>query len=163
MSLAIRYVEPRDAGAIVRIYNRYIRDTIVTFEEDEISAADMAARIAHVRASLPWIVAEQGGAILGYAYARKFHERAAYRNTVESTIYVDEAAQRKGIGTNLYTALLDRLRAQGLRTALALIALPNAPSVALHEKCGFKKAAHLEKVGFKFGRWIDVGYWQLLL
>ena len=163
MSLAIRDVEPRDAGAIVRIYNRYIRDTIVTFEEDEISAADMAARIAHVRASLPWIVAEQGGAILGYAYARKFHERAAYRNTVESTIYVDEAAQRKGIGTNLYTALLDRLRAQGLRTALALIALPNAPSVALHEKCGFKKAAHLEKVGFKFGRWIDVGYWQLLL
>jgi L-amino acid N-acyltransferase YncA len=164
LDLAIRDARADDAQAICAIYNPHIRSTIVSFEEIEVSIPEMHKRIAEVMQSFPWLVAEQNGALLGYAYAGTFSERSAYRHSVFSTIYVDEKAQRKGIGTTLYSALLEQLRATPhVHAVLGGIALPNAASVALHEKCGFKKVAHLEAVGFKFGRWIDVGYWQIVL
>ena len=161
--ITIRAATARDADAICAIYNPHIRGTIVTFEEIEVPILEMTERIAGIAQSFPWLVAEQNGALLGYAYAGFFSKRSAYRHSVETSIYVDEAARGRGLGAELYFALLDRLRAMPLRTALGLIALPNAASVALHEKCGFKKVAHLSDVGFKFGRWIDVGYWQIVL
>jgi phosphinothricin acetyltransferase len=112
---------------------------------------------------LPWLVAERDGRILGYAYAGRFFDRSGYRFCVMSTIYVDDKAQRSGIGFSLYTDLLNRLRQQSIHSAVGIIALPNPASIALHEKCGFKKAGHITEAGFKFGRWIDVGYWQVLL
>jgi phosphinothricin acetyltransferase len=161
--LTIRDATARDAEAICAIYNPHIRNTIVSFEEIEVPISEMRERIAGVMQSFPWLVAEQNGALLGYAYAGFFTDRSAYRHSVFSTIYVHEKAQRKGVGTMLYSALLERLRAPHIHVVIGGIALPNAASVALHEKCGFKKVAHLSEVGFKFGRWIDVGYWQIVL
>jgi phosphinothricin acetyltransferase len=162
--ITIRAATARDADAICAIYNPHIRGTIVTFEEIEVPILEMTERIAGITQSFPWLVAEQNGALLGYAYAGIFSDRSAYRHSVFSTIYVHEKAQRQGIGTTLYSALLERLRAAShVHTVIGGIALPNAASVALHEKCGFKKVAHLSEVGFKFGRWIDVGYWQISL
>src|ERR1700704_1057311 len=162
--VTIRSATARDADAICAIYNPHIRDTIVSFEEIEVPIPEMAERIAGVTQNFPWLVAEQNVALLGYAYAGFFSDRSAYRHSVFSTIYVHEKAQRRGIGTALYSALLERLRAAPhVHAVLGGIALPNAASVALHEKCGFKKVAHLSEVGFKFGRWIDVGYWQIAL
>ena len=161
--ITIRSATARDADAICGIYNPHVRETIVSFEEIEVPISEMAERITDVTRSFPWLVAEQNGTIVGYAYAGIFSKRSAYRHAVETTIYVEEAARGRGLGAELYFALLDRLRAMPFRTALAVIALPNAASVALHEKCGFKKVAHLSEAGFKFGRWIDVGYWQIVL
>ena len=161
MNLAIRDVALEDAEAICRIYNPHVRGTIVTFEETDVGAEEMKTRIRAVTTSLPWLVAERDGTFIAYAYAAKFHERIGYRFAVISTIYVDDAAARQGVGTVLYNALLERLRASPVRTVLAVIALPNPASVALHEKCGFMKVGQFDRVGFKFGRWIDVGYWQI--
>jgi len=161
--MTIRAATARDADAICAIYNPHIRGTIVSFEEVEVTIPEMAERIAGVTQNFPWLVAERADTVVGYAYASRFHARTAYRHSAETTIYVEEAARGRGLGTELYFALLDSLRPMSLQTALALIALPNAASVALHEKCGFKKVAHLSEVGFKFGRWIDVGYWQIAL
>lgn len=99
----------------------------------------------------------------GYAYAAPWHERSAYRYSVETTVYVDPGQLRRGVGSRLYQSLLDELRRRDLRSALAVIALPNAASVALHERLGFARVGHLEAVGYKFERWVDVGFWQLLL
>jgi L-amino acid N-acyltransferase YncA len=161
--VTIREATTRDAEAICAIYNPHIRDTIVTFEEVEVPIPEMAARIAHVSSMFPWLVVRRADAVLGFAYASKWRDGSAYRHSVETTIYVEEAARGHGLGTELYFALLDRLRPMSLRTALGVVALPNAASVALHEKCGFKKVAHLSEVGFKLNRWIDVGYWQIVL
>jgi phosphinothricin acetyltransferase len=159
----IRDAALTDADAICRIYNRHVFDTIVTFEEVQVYPAEMASRIADVTADFPWLVIEEDGAIVGYAYAAKHRLRSAYRFSVESTIYLKDDVARRGLGTALYRALLARLPRHGVHVVLGGIALPNAASVALHEKCGFRKVAHFEEVGFKFGRWIDVGYWQLTL
>jgi phosphinothricin acetyltransferase len=163
MSIAIRDALPSDAEAICAIYNPHVRGTIVTFEETEISPEEMRGRIANIRAILPWLVAERDGDILGYAYAGRFIDRTGYRFCAMSTIYMHEKAQRAGIGFSLYANLLTRLREKSIHSAVGIIALPNAASIALHEKCGFKKAGHITEAGFKFGRWIDVGYWQVLL
>jgi len=163
MSVAIRDALPSDAEAICAIYNPHVRETIVTFEEVAITPEEMRGRIATIRAILPWLVAERDGDILGYAYAARFIDRTGYRFCAMSTIYMHEKAQRSGIGFSLYENLLARLREQSIHSAVGIIALPNPGSIALHEKCGFKKAGHITEAGFKFGRWIDVGYWQVLL
>lgn len=153
-----------DADAIAAIYNHYVLTTSISFEETEVSAIDMAGRIADVQAAgLPWLVAEIDGAVAGYAYATKWRVRHAYRFSVESSVYLAPDSAGKGIGAKLYGVLLERLRAGGYHLAIGGIALPNAASVALHEKMGFEKVAHFSEVGFKFGRWTDVGYWQLAL
>ncbi len=161
--VTIRDVTARDAEAICAIYNPYIRNSIISFEETDVSVHEMTERIKAVTSNLPWLVVVRAGAVAGYAYASKWHARAAYRHAVETTIYIEETARGRGLGTELYSTLIARLRSMGLRTALGVIALPNAPSIALHEKCGFRKVAHLEAVGFKFGQWIDVGCWQIVL
>lgn len=153
-----------DARALADIYNHYILGSIVTFEEQPVSPSDIADRIAEVaRLPLPWLVYEHEDAIVGYAYATKWKGRCAYRYSVETTVYLAPAFIGKGIGTALYRALLKHLKGQGLHVAIGGIALPNAASVALHEGLGFRKVAHFPEVGFKFDRWIDVGYWQLTL
>ncbi len=157
----VRPVTGADSEAIARIYNCYVRDTVVTFEEEEVSPRDMGGRIEQVTgASLPWLVAERDGSVIGYAYAGKWHGRSAYRYSVESTIYLDPAHTGKGVGASLYARLMGLLREKTIRAAIGVIALPNPASIALHERLGFTKVGHFREVGFKFGRWIDVGYWQ---
>ena len=164
MSIAIRTATAADSEALARIYNHYIRETVITFEENDISPQEMTNRVAAVVAlSLPWLVAVSGDVIVGYAYATKWRERSAYRFSVESTVYLDHGSIGQGIGTQLYRELLTVLRAKSLHTVMGGIALPNDASVALHERLGFAKVAHFKEVGFKFGRWVDVGYWQLAL
>jgi phosphinothricin acetyltransferase len=163
MNLVIRDATMNDAEAICAIYNPIVLNTTTSFEEEAVPVADMAKRIQTISAKLPWLVAEPGGVLAGYAYASKHRERSAYRFSVETTVYVAPLMHRMGVGKNLYSALLDRLRALSLHAALGGIALPNPASIALHENCGFKKVAHFEQVGLKFGRWVDVGYWQILL
>jgi phosphinothricin acetyltransferase len=160
----VRPVTIDDVEAIIRIYNHYILNTIITFEEQAISATEMARRISGVAAAqLPWLVAEQHGNILGYAYAGRWNSRYGYRFSVESTVYLDPAAVGQGLGRKLYGSLLSILRDMKLHVVIGGIALPNPSSVALHEKLGFRKVAHYREVGFKFQQWIDVGYWQASL
>jgi L-amino acid N-acyltransferase YncA len=160
----VRPVALRDAAAVARIYNYYVAETIVTFEEDAVAVDEMERRIQEVAAaSLPWLVAEQGGEVRGYAYATGWKRRRGYRFSVEVTVYLDRSSARRGIGSRLYAELIPALRAAGFHLAIGGIALPNDASVRLHEKFGFVKVAHFKEVGIKFDRWIDVGYWQLEL
>ncbi|NJK38062.1 MAG: N-acetyltransferase [Oscillatoriales cyanobacterium RM1_1_9] len=159
----IRSVESQDVGAICRIYNYYIRNTIITFEEVEVSNAEMQARIHRITPFFPWLVWMEVDEVLGYAYGRPWHTRSAYRFAVESGIYLDHQAVNRGIGSTLYQELFTQLRNRQFQTVIGGISLPNSASIALHEKFGFEKVAHFKSVGYKFDQWIDVGYWQLLL
>lgn len=160
----IRPATQADSEAIARIYNHYIRHTAITFEEVPLAPSDIAGRIARVLATpLPYLVATAGEAIIGYAYAARWHERSAYRFTVETTIYLDPERVGDGLGSQLYSTLLDQLKDLDLHAAIGGIALPNPASIALHERLGFRQVGHYREVGFKFGRWIDVGYWQRAL
>lgn len=163
--MPVRPATNHDAAEIAAIYNHHIRTSTATFEEEPVGDAEMAARIDTVLGHrLPWLVADDtdrgDGAISGYAYATPWRPRSAYRFAAEVTVYVAADAVGRGVGAALYGELLPAVRDAGRRTVLAGIALPNAASVALHERCGFAKVAHLERVGFKHDRWIDVGYWQ---
>jgi len=164
-ALTIRRAVPADAGRVADIYNHYVLNTAISFEELAVSAAEMARRIDKVlvQSRLPWLVAEHDGLLVGYAYAGLWRERHAYRFSVESSVYVADAAAARGVGSALYTSLFELLRAAGCHTVLGVIALPNAASVALHEKFGMRQVAHFKEVGYKFGRWHDVGNWQVLL
>lgn len=163
-AVRIRAAMAADAAAVAGIYNHYVATSAITFEEQPVAAEEMARRIADVQAvPLPWLVAEHGGRIAGYAYAGKWKARAAYRFSVETTVYVAPDAVGGGVGSALYAALFDGLRSHDVHAVIGGIALPNEASVALHQKFGMKKVAHFEQVGFKFGRWIDVGYWQATL
>ena len=138
--------------------------SIVTFELEAVPAADMATRIAGMQqAGLPWLVASIDGVMLGYAYASPWKARAAYARTVETSVYVAVDAAGQGLGKRLYAALIQRLRDAGMHALIGGISLPNPASVALHEAFGFAHVGNFRQVGHKFGRWIDVGYWQLLL
>ena len=161
---SIRPATAADAARIAAIYNHYVATTTISFEEEPVTADDMTQRIADVGASrLPWLVMLDGDKLIGYAYATKWRVRAAYRFAVESSVYLDPEYAGKGGGTVLYEALLAELRERGLHVAIGGIAQPNEASVRLHERLGFQKVAHFSEVGLKFGRWIDVGYWQLKL
>lgn len=152
-----------DAAAVASIYNHYVTDTIVTFEEQPVTAADMQSRMAAVLDKLPWLVLEHDGAIAGYAYASPWKSRIGYRFAVESSIYLAPMHVGHGFGSALYQSLLEDLCARNIHCVIGGAALPNAASVALHEKLGFTQVAHFRENGFKFGRWIDVAYWQRLL
>ncbi len=161
-NVTIRSVTTSDLEGVSAIYNHYICNTAVTFEEVKVTSEQMAERLNSVKsASLPWLVAELSGQVVGYAYAGKFHNRSAYRFTVEATIYLAHTISGKGIGTKLYAELLTILKQQNFHSVIGIIALPNPASVALHEKFGFKKIGHFPEVGFKFNNWQDVGYWQV--
>jgi len=159
----IRGATDGDADAIAAIYSYYVTDTIVTFEEDPPSRTEIARRIDTVQKSgLPWLVAEESGEILGYAYATPWKDRIGYRFSVETTVYLAKDCVGRGIGTQLYSELFRLLEDRGIQSAIGGIALPNDASVALHEKLGMKKVAEFERVGVKFDRWINVGYWQII-
>jgi phosphinothricin acetyltransferase len=159
----IRNVEVEDAAQIAEIYNYYIKNTLVSFEESPVPSEEMASRIEEISSSLPWLVYEEQNRIAGYAYASKWKGRCAYRYSVESTVYLNPTLRGKGVGSVLYQALLDILKSQGYHTVLGGISLPNEASIKLHEKFGFRKVAHFSEVGFKFNKWVDVGYWELKL
>ena len=163
MTLSIRDATADDAAQICDIYNHYVRNTAITFEQQPISVPEMQTRIESYASTYAWLVAEREGQLLGYAYATRWRTRVAYDHTVESTVYVADAARGSGVGRPLYMALLDALRKKSIHTVVGCIALPNPGSVALHEKCGFEKVAHFAEVGRKFDQWVDVGFWQVLL
>ena len=157
----IRPVAAADAAAIAAIYNHYVTTTTVTFEEEPVSAAEMARRIETlIGQGQPWLVAEVDGQVAGYAYATKWHHRHGYRYSAEVTVYLGKDFGGRGIGTALYEVLFPLLASHGIRSLVGVIALPNAASIALHEKFGMQKVGHLKAIGMKFGEWIDVGYWQ---
>lgn len=161
---SIRDAGPDDAAAIARIYNHFINETVVTFETEEVSADEIARRIEGIQSqSFPWLVAERDGQVVGYAYAGPWHARCAYRHSAELTVYLDPGSVGRGLGRRLYEQIIETLSRRDIHTVIGGIALPNDASVALHEKLGFQKAAHYREVGFKFDRWIDVGYWQRIL
>ena len=160
----IRSVNLSDAPRIAEIYNYYVTETVITFEEKLVTAQDYVDRIAVVLADgLPWLVEEIDGKVVGYAYATKWRTRIAYRFTVESAVYVDHQALGNGTGSRLYAELFDKLRQSGIHSVMGLVALPNPESIKLHERFGFKKVGEHKEVGWKFERWIDVGTWQLML
>jgi L-amino acid N-acyltransferase YncA len=162
-ALALRDAVDEDAAAIAAIYEHYVLNTPVSMETEAVDAAEIVLRMGQVRAcGLPWIVLEVDGRLAGWAYASKWRARPGYRHAVETTVYLAPDTCRRGLGALLYGALLERLRGRA-HCAIGGIALPNDASVALHERLGFRQVAHFEQVGHKFGRWIDVGYWQLLL
>ena len=150
-----------DAPAIADICNWYIENTVITFEVDPVSDAEMAQRIESALAKDEWLVHARGGEILGDAYASRFRERAAYRFPTEWTIYLRDSLQGQGLGKPLYRASIERTFALGYTTLIGAIALPNEASVHLHESLGFEKVGHLRRVGWKHERWIDVGSWQI--
>lgn len=164
LALTIRDATLDDACALASIYNHYVRTSIATFAESEIARAELTDRLSEAHdASLPWIVATAGPDLLGYAHATKWKGRCAYRFTVEVTVYLAPARTGIGVGSALYRRLLPELAEGGVHAAIGGISLPNAASVALHERFGFEKVAHFREVGYKFDRWIDVGYWELIL
>jgi phosphinothricin acetyltransferase len=159
----IRPATPQDAEAIAALYGHYVDNTVVTFEEEPVTGAEIARRIEHVTRTHPWFAYEKQGALVGYAYAAPWHLRCAYRLSVETTIYLDVNHLGQGIGSQLYGGLIAELKQRKFHCAIGGIALPNDASVALHEKLGFRKAGEFKEVGYKLGRWIDVGYWELFL
>jgi L-amino acid N-acyltransferase YncA len=159
----LRNAVPADAAAIAAIYNHYVASTAVSMETDPVTHAEMAQRMGNVaNAALPWLVLAQGDAILGYAYASTWRARPGYRHAVETSVYVAHERHGSGHGSALYAALLARLQGR-CHAVIGGIALPNPASVALHERLGFRQVAVFHEVGCKFGQWVDVGYWQLLL
>jgi L-amino acid N-acyltransferase YncA len=162
--IEVRPATITDADSMARIYNFYVVETTVSFEEEVVPAAEMTARLQEVQgASLPWLVAARAGEVIGYAYAAKWKGRSAYRFSVEVSVYLGHGRGGRGLGSKLYRHLLAALHSHGIHAAIAVIALPNEASVALHEKFGFEKVAQLPEVGLKFNKWIDVGYWEKIL
>ena len=159
----IRSAHPSDAPRLCEIYNHYVISSCISFEEDQVTPEEMSQRIEATCAKFPWLVYEHEGVVVGYAYASAWRVRSAYRFSAESTVYIAPEFSRRGIGNALYTNLLELLRKEGIEIVLGGIALPNTASVALHEKLGFEKVAHLKRVGWKFAQWHDVGYWELML
>ncbi|KAI8907128.1 acyl-CoA N-acyltransferase [Entophlyctis helioformis] len=164
LSGMIRPVRPEDAEAIAAIYNPYVRTTTISLEDEPMPVVDMAARIQSiVAAHFPFLVWEEDGKVVAYAYASSFRPRAGYRFTAESSVYVDAACQARGIGSRLYVALLDELRSRGFHSVVGVATTPNDKSERLHERLGFTKAAVMRQAGWKFGQWWDVLMWQKAL
>lgn len=161
--MLIRNAVAADAAQICAIYNPYVTNTWVTFEEQPVEEEDMVRRIADISASFDWLVMERNGELVGYAYSNQWRSRSAYRYSVEGTIYLANHVLRGGYGTALYGELILRQRRRGMHCIMGGVALPNEASVRLHEKLCFKKVAHFSEIGWKLGHWRDVGYWQLKL
>lgn len=159
----IRMATPADGPGLAAIYDPIVAGTCISFETEPPGPAGMARRVEQVLALAPWLVLEDGAGIAGYAYASSHSDRAAYRWSVNVSVYVREDRRRGGVGRALYTSLFALLRLQGFRAAHGGITLPNPGSVGLHEAKGFRRVGIYEKVGFKAGAWHDVGWWQMEL
>ncbi|HEL2051488.1 TPA: N-acetyltransferase [Streptococcus suis] len=156
----IRSAQIEDAADLVAVYAPYVETTAITFETEVPTVADFASRIKKTLEKFPYLVAEEEGRVVGYAYASTYYARAAYDWTVELSVYIKQEVRGKGIGTLLYNALEKELTARGFKNFLACIALPNSASLALHEKRGYEQVAHFKKVGYKFGTWHDIVWLQ---
>ena len=161
--LRVRLASVDDAKEMLAIYAPVVLETAISFELEPPTVEEFRGRISATLARHPWLVCEIGGAIAGYAYASEYKPRAAYAWSVEVTVYVNADFRRRGVGRAVYTALFERLRAQGFYNAFAAISLPNDASVGLHESLGFTHLGTMRNVGFKLGRWHDVGWWQMEL
>jgi phosphinothricin acetyltransferase len=161
--MMIRPVKPADAPAICGIYNYYVVNTAVSFEEAPVSPAEMEGRIRAVTAKYPWFVWEEAGEVLAYAYVNTWRDRAAYRYSAELSIYVSRGHEGRGLGGKLMAHLLEAVKKTEIRVLVSGITIPNERSIALHEKFGFQKIARFQKIGFKLDTWLDVGYWELIV
>lgn len=160
---AIRPARPEDVDRLCAIYNHYVLNDVATFEEEPVAPADMRKRVEDVQKLLFWLVYEVDGVAIGFAYAGRWKPRAAYRFSVELSVYVDPNHLGKGIGKALYADLIAALRTTEVNSVIGGVAGSNPLSIALHRSFGFEPVAHLRSVGYKFGQWIDVRYFQLLL
>ena len=156
----IRIAVPEDAAAIHAIYTPHVLQGMATFETELPGEATMRERLVARLQHYPWIVWEEQGRLLAYAYASRFRERAAYDWIAETSIYVHEDAQRRGIARRLYGVLLDGMRLQGINQAVGVITMPGVASVSMHESMGFTPTGIWRKAGYKLGQWWDVGVWQ---
>jgi L-amino acid N-acyltransferase YncA len=159
----IRSAEPGDADRLCEIYNHYVRNAAATFEEEPVPVEEMRQRVEEVQKHFFWLVYEDGGDVVAYAYAAKWKARAAYRHSVELSVYVSPERHGRGIGKALYAELLRRLRDTDVHSVIGGVAGNNPASFALHLSFGFEQVAHFREVGYKFGQWIDVTYFQLRL
>ncbi len=159
----VRLAVEGDAAGIQAVYEPYVAQTVVSFEEEVPSVGTMAARLRDGSATYPWLVAERDGAILGYAYGSVHRTRAAYRWSVEVSVYLAQAERGRGLGRRLYEPLLAILTVQGFHRAFAGITLPNPASVGFHEALGFVPIGVFPEIGRKHGAWHDVGWWQRAL
>jgi L-amino acid N-acyltransferase YncA len=156
----IRPARPSDGAAFAAIYAPFVTNSTISFEETAPDAREMRARILAVTRTYPWLAAERFGEVVGYAYAHKHRERAAYRWSVETSIYMRQDARGMGFGTALYRRLFEILTENGYARAFAGITMPNDASVALHQSCGFTAVGTFHRVGYKDGRWHDVSWWE---
>jgi L-amino acid N-acyltransferase YncA len=163
MTRRIRSASEGDAAAIQAVYAPIVRETAISFELEPPGVAEIAKRIATIQEQFPYLVCEIDGQVVGYAYAMVFRDRPAYRWSVESSVYVSDRFRRCGAASALYASLFDALRRQGFVRVIAGITLPNAASVALHERFGFTPVGVFHRVGYKFDTWHDVGFWELTL
>jgi L-amino acid N-acyltransferase YncA len=156
----LRLATPFDAAGCLAIYRPFVESSHTTFETEVPTVDEFARRIESTLPMRPWIVAEQDGNVVGYAYASPIKDRIAYQWSVEVAIYVEPESRGHGVGRSLYGALFRCLAGQGFVNAVGIIALPNAPSIALHESLGFEKISHLKSIGYKLGVWHDTTWWQ---
>ncbi len=159
----LRLATSADAEAILAIYEPIVRETAISFELDPPTVAEMKRRIESTLTTLPWLVCEAEAGIVGYAYASRHRERAAYQWSVDVSVYVAQENRGGGVARRLYTALLGMLDDLGYYNAFAGIALPNPASVGFHQSMGFRPIGIYHKVGYKLGVWHDVGWWQRVL
>ena len=158
----IRRVKFSDAAQIAEIYNFYVLNTHHTFETEPVIVGEMQNRVGEIVENYPYLVAEENAEILAYAHAAPYKSRCAYNSSIEVSVYVRNGIKGKGFGTKIYEKLFEELAKTDVHAIIAGIALPNDASVRLHEKFGFEKVAHFREVGFKFYKWVDVGYWELI-
>lgn len=159
----IRRVKLQDAKAITTIYNEYVEHSVSTFDTEPLREEDMRSRIAEIAARFPYFVYEEDGRVTGYCYAHLWKERDAYKHTLETTVYMAPGYLGKGIGKMLMQRLIEECKREGYHALIACITEGNAASDSLHLGLGFKQVSHFEKVGLKFGRWLDVVDYELLL
>ena len=158
--MEIRFAKPSDARSLLDIYAPYVENTAITFEYEVPTIEDFATRIEKTLEKYPYLVAEEDGVVVGYAYASTYYARAAYDWAVELSVYVSQDARGQGVGTRLYDALEGLLKQMGYIHFLACISLPNEASLALHRKRGYQQVAHFPKIGYKFNRWHDIVWLQ---
>jgi phosphinothricin acetyltransferase len=160
----IRNVLPSDAARIAEIYNYYIENTIITFEEENIDAEEIERRIKSVQGKhFPYIVYEEDGQLLGYAYLNNWRTRSAYDITLETSIYLDINYMGRGIGTVLYKELIEKSKEINIHSLIGVISLPNEASQRIHKNLGFQLIGNFKESGLKFNKLVDVEFWQLML
>ncbi len=157
----IRPFKIQDTQQLLDIYNYYVLNSVATFDIEPLAFETFSNKINSINKDFPFVVFEENNTILGFAYGSKFRPKPAYNSTVEVTVYIKHTAHGKQIGTKIYSELITRLKHQNFHSAIGVLTLPNEASVKLHEKFGFKQVAELKEVGFKFGKWQNVGFWQL--